>query len=80
MRPEATPIVDIYHAREHLHDLAGRLTSALGDRHTDWLKARLPSTTTPPATPHLVRESSCRCKCFSEPSAALSSPCCSSAQ
>jgi hypothetical protein len=39
--PEATPIVDIYHAREHLHDLADHLTSVLGDAHPDWLAARL---------------------------------------
>ncbi len=39
--PEATPIVDIYHAREHLHDLARGLAPVLGDGHTDWLAARL---------------------------------------
>jgi hypothetical protein len=39
--PEATPIVDIYHAREHLHALADQLTPALGERHPDWLTARL---------------------------------------
>ena len=39
--PEATPIVDIYHARQHLHALADQLTGALGDRHPHWLKARL---------------------------------------
>ena len=39
--PEATPIVDIYHAREHLHDLAAALAPALGDQHPDWLTARL---------------------------------------
>jgi hypothetical protein len=39
--PEATPIVDIYHAREHLHDLAAGLTGVLGDAHPDWLTARL---------------------------------------
>jgi hypothetical protein len=39
--PEATPIVDIYHAREHLHALAAQLTPALGDQHPDWLTARL---------------------------------------
>jgi hypothetical protein len=39
--PEATPIVDIYHAREHLHDLAAHLVSVLGDEHADWLAARL---------------------------------------
>ena len=39
--PEATPIVDIYHAREHLHELAAALAPALGDQHPDWLAARL---------------------------------------
>jgi len=39
--PEATPIVDLYHAREHLHDLAAALTGVLGDQHSDWLTARL---------------------------------------
>jgi hypothetical protein len=39
--PEATPIVDLYHAREHLHDLAAGLTGVLGDQHPDWLAARL---------------------------------------
>ncbi len=39
--PEATPIVDIYHARQHLHDLAANLAPALGDTHPNWLTARL---------------------------------------
>lgn len=39
--PEATPIVDIYHAREHLHDLAAALTGVLDDQYPDWLTARL---------------------------------------
>lgn len=39
--PEATPIVDLYHAREHLHGLAAGLTGTLGDQHPDWLTARL---------------------------------------
>jgi hypothetical protein len=39
--PEATPIVDLYHAREHLHDLAAGLAGVLGDQHPDWLAARL---------------------------------------
>jgi hypothetical protein len=39
--PEATPIVDIYHARQHLHDLANQLADLLGEAHTDWLAARL---------------------------------------
>lgn len=38
--PEATPIVDIYHAREHLHDLATIITTGLPDTH-GWLDARL---------------------------------------
>jgi hypothetical protein len=29
--PEATPIVDIYHARQHLHDLAAGLAPVPGD-------------------------------------------------
>lgn len=39
--PEATPIVDIYHARQHLHALADQLSPILGDGHADWLAARL---------------------------------------
>jgi hypothetical protein len=39
--PEATQIVDIYHAREHLHDLARQLEFMLGDRKDEWLAARL---------------------------------------
>jgi hypothetical protein len=39
--PEATPIVDLYHAREHLHALATHLSPVLGDAHPDWLAARL---------------------------------------
>jgi hypothetical protein len=39
--PEATPIVDLYHAREHLHALAAGLTDALGAHQPDWLTARL---------------------------------------
>ena len=39
--PEATPIVDLYHAREHLHDLAAQLAGVLGDAHPDWLAGRL---------------------------------------
>ncbi len=39
--PEATPIVDIYHARQHLHDLAAQLSPVLGEQHPDWLTARL---------------------------------------
>ncbi len=39
--PEATQIVDLFHAREHLHDLARLLEFMLGDRTGDWLAARL---------------------------------------
>ncbi len=39
--PEATQIVDLYHAREHLHDLAKLLAPALGDNQPAWLHARL---------------------------------------
>jgi hypothetical protein len=39
--PEATQIVDIWHAREHLHDLARLLEFMLGDRKDEWLAARL---------------------------------------
>lgn len=39
--PEATQIVDLYHAREHLHDLARLLAFMLGNHHQDWLAQRL---------------------------------------
>ena len=39
--PEATQIVDLWHAREHLHDLARLLEFMLGDQRQDWLAARL---------------------------------------
>ncbi|HEY5355220.1 MAG TPA: ISKra4 family transposase [Streptosporangiaceae bacterium] len=39
--PEATQIVDLFHAREHLHDLARSLEFMLGDRKGEWLAARL---------------------------------------
>jgi hypothetical protein len=39
--PEGTQIVDIWHAREHLHDLARLLEFMLGDRKGEWLAARL---------------------------------------
>jgi len=39
--PEATQIVDLFHAREHLHDLARTLEFMLGDHKQDWLAARL---------------------------------------
>jgi hypothetical protein len=38
--PEATGIVDLYHAREHLHSLARSLEFMLGDRYGEWLAAR----------------------------------------
>ena len=39
--PEATQIVDLFHAREHLHELARSLEFMLGDQRQDWLTARL---------------------------------------
>jgi hypothetical protein len=39
--PEATQIVDLYHAREHLHDLAKLLEFMLGDGKKTWLEAQL---------------------------------------
>lgn len=39
--PHATPIVDLYHAREHLHALADLLTDSLGADRDHWLQARL---------------------------------------
>jgi hypothetical protein len=39
--PAATQIVDIYHAREHVHDLATLATRLLRDSHPDWLAGRL---------------------------------------
>jgi hypothetical protein len=39
--PEATQIVDLYHAREHLHDLARSLEFMLLDHKDEWLAARL---------------------------------------
>ena len=39
--PEATHIVDLYHAREHLHSLTRSLEFMLGDRRDQWLAARL---------------------------------------
>jgi hypothetical protein len=38
--PEATQIVDLYHAREHLHSLARAVEFMLGDRKDEWLAAR----------------------------------------
>jgi hypothetical protein len=39
--PEATQIVDLYHAREHLHSLTRALEFMLLDRRDEWLAARL---------------------------------------
>jgi hypothetical protein len=39
--PEATQIVDLFHAREHLHDLARKLEFMLLDHKDAWLAARL---------------------------------------
>jgi hypothetical protein len=39
--PEATQIVDLYHAREHLHSLTRSLEFMLGDRRDEWLAARM---------------------------------------
>jgi hypothetical protein len=39
--PQATQIVDLFHAREHLHDLARRLEFMLLDQKEEWLAARL---------------------------------------
>jgi hypothetical protein len=39
--PEATCIVDLYHARQHLHSLARCLEFMLNDRYGEWLEARL---------------------------------------
>jgi hypothetical protein len=38
--PEATQIVDLYHAREHLHDLGKMLAFMLGDTTSQWLADR----------------------------------------
>jgi hypothetical protein len=39
--PEATQIVDYYHAREHVNDLAKLLTPVLGKHQPAWLAGRL---------------------------------------
>jgi hypothetical protein len=39
--PAATQIVDLYHAREHVHDLATLATRLLGNGHPTWLAERL---------------------------------------
>jgi hypothetical protein len=38
--PAATQIVDLYHAREHLHDLANLAARLLAGHRDDWLAAR----------------------------------------
>jgi hypothetical protein len=39
--PEATQIVDLYHAREHLHELANLAARLLAGHRDQWLAARL---------------------------------------
>jgi hypothetical protein len=39
--PTATQIVDLYHAREHLHEIGALVAGDLGDNHPDWLAERL---------------------------------------
>jgi hypothetical protein len=39
--PEATQIVDLYHAREHVHELASIPEFMLGDQRADWLAGRI---------------------------------------
>ena len=39
--PGATQVVDLFHAREHLHSLTRSLEFMLGDRKQEWLAARL---------------------------------------
>ncbi len=39
--PAATQIVDYYHAREHVHDLAKQLAPVLGEHQPDWLADRI---------------------------------------
>jgi hypothetical protein len=39
--PEATQVVDLFHAREHLHSLTRSLEFMLGDRRDAWLAGRL---------------------------------------
>jgi hypothetical protein len=39
--PEATQIVDLYHAREHVHEIAGLLAETLGDELDTWVAERL---------------------------------------
>jgi len=51
--PAASQIVDLYHAREHAHDLATLATRLPRDSHPDWLAERLaePGTGNIPALP-----------------------------
>jgi hypothetical protein len=39
--PQATQVVDLYHAREHLHSLTRSLEFMPGDRKDEWLARRL---------------------------------------
>ena len=39
--PQATQIVDLYHAREHVHELANLAARLLAGRRDEWLAARL---------------------------------------
>ena len=39
--PEATQVVDLYHARQHLHGLGALLAPALGETSSSWLAGRL---------------------------------------
>ena len=39
--PAATQIVDLYHAREHVHDLANLAARLLAGHRDDWLAARI---------------------------------------
>ena len=39
--PEATQVLDLYHARQHLHGLGALLAPALGETSSSWLAGRL---------------------------------------
>jgi hypothetical protein len=39
--PGATHIVDLYHAREHVHDLAKLIVAQLGTRYRQWVEDRI---------------------------------------
>jgi hypothetical protein len=39
--PEATQIVDLYHAREHLYEIAAQLAPTLGNNYDTWITQRL---------------------------------------